>query len=417
MRADRLLCSLLTLSLSCLAASAGAQSLRGSRYSVDSQHREAVNNGFSFLQTSSEVNRFVNAGYLVPVQARGALELHDVSYPYARPAVKLFLERLSNQHRIACGDKLTVTSLTRPVSSQPSNASKASVHPTGMAVDLRIPRKGSCRSWLESTLLSLEGTGVLDVTRERNPPHYHVALYTGAYENYVARLQGQSNDYVVRRGDSLYEIAKANDTSVAALRALNNLQGNIIRPGQTLIVTASATTAPARPVADSTHRVSAGESLYIIANLNDTTVETLRTLNKLRSNMIHPGQILSLPVTAQAAAVAAQLPAASQVSNRQHRVRHGESLYIIARQNGTTVTAIRALNGLRNDTIHPGQELQLPSPGQPLAPSAPLEHRVRRGDSLWTIARRYGTSVRLLKSSNGLNNDNLQPGQILRVSL
>src|SRR5690606_8979905 len=62
------------------------------------------------------------------------------------------------------------------------------VHPAGMAVDLRISSSAACRSWLESTLLSLERQEVLDVTRERHPPHYHIALFVDRYAEYVAPL-------------------------------------------------------------------------------------------------------------------------------------------------------------------------------------------------------------------------------------
>src|SRR5690606_29961851 len=94
----------------------------------------------------------------------------------------------------ACGEKMVVTSLTRPINLQPANASEASVHPTGMAVDLRVPRDDKCRRWMETTLLSLEGTGVLDVTREYYPPHYHVAVYTKMYGNYVASLDAKGGE-------------------------------------------------------------------------------------------------------------------------------------------------------------------------------------------------------------------------------
>src|SRR5690606_4402484 len=85
-------------------------------------------------------------------------------------------------------EKLVVTSLTRPASSQPRNSHALSVHPTGMAVDLRISQRAASREWLENTLLSLEADGLLDVTRERNPPHYHVALFPEAYMAHVERL-------------------------------------------------------------------------------------------------------------------------------------------------------------------------------------------------------------------------------------
>jgi hypothetical protein len=111
-----------------------------------------------------------------------------VSFPYSRDAVKLFVERLARDYRAATGDRLVVTSLTRPVSRQPRNASPLSVHPTGMAVDFRVPKKLAHRRWLERTLLSLENRNVLDATRERHPAHYHVAVFPREYSRYVAAL-------------------------------------------------------------------------------------------------------------------------------------------------------------------------------------------------------------------------------------
>jgi hypothetical protein len=174
------------------AAPLDAQTLRGSPQAMQQQNRIALEHEFTFLQTGAQVRRFVESGYLVRVPGNENYELARVSYPYARPAVKLFIERLSAQYRAACGEKLVVTSLTRPVSEQPNNASALSVHPAGMAVDLRVSGRATCRSWLERTLLSLERQGVLNAIRENRPPHYHVALFPNQYTQYVARLTGQN---------------------------------------------------------------------------------------------------------------------------------------------------------------------------------------------------------------------------------
>ena len=79
------------------AAPAVGQSLSGSRASLDRQNEVAEEHDFSFLGTSGQVRKFVNAGYLVPVEPNGTFELHQVSYPYARPQVQLFVERLAAQ--------------------------------------------------------------------------------------------------------------------------------------------------------------------------------------------------------------------------------------------------------------------------------------------------------------------------------
>ena len=244
-----------------------AQALRGSRTAMRKQNSVAQTQDYSFLRTASDVREFVEKGLLVPVQGTAALKLADVSFPYARPAVKTFIDRLAPQYREACGEKLVVTSLTRPLSRQPRNASELSVHPAGMALDLRTPRRTSCRRWLENTLLGLEARGVLEATRERRPAHYHVAIFPSAYLGYVEKLTGDTQlaertannpgikiakaaqpnyasvmpasshtDYKVRRGDSLWSIARKHGVTVADLKRANNLRSSTIKPGQTLVI-------------------------------------------------------------------------------------------------------------------------------------------------------------------------------------
>ena len=236
------------LGLVCLAVSVGlfggyasAQSLRGSRGALDLQTAQAVSHDFTYLGEPGQVHRFVAAGYLVPVDSNRDYRLKDVSFPVARPEVRLFIARLASQYRRACGERLVVTSLTRPLSHQPRNASDRSVHPTGMALDLRRPA-GRCRRWLERTLLSLESRGVLEATAERPPPHYHVAVFPEQYAFYVGRLTGLGSSgspislrsYTVRRGDTLWQIARRYDISLRALRQVNKLSSTRIRPGQRL---------------------------------------------------------------------------------------------------------------------------------------------------------------------------------------
>ena len=177
--------------LSAAPAHAVEPTLRGSPASMVRQHEVAKASDYSFLRDAAEVKRLADAGYLQRVKPTDDFRLANVSHPYARPEVVTFLQRLSEQYREACGERLVVTSLTRPTGSQPSNAHKLSVHPAGMAVDLRISKDAGCRAWLEGTLLALESRSVLDVTRERNPPHYHIAVFPGAYSSYVQRLDSK----------------------------------------------------------------------------------------------------------------------------------------------------------------------------------------------------------------------------------
>lgn len=222
-----------------------AQSLRGSRASVDRQNREARQHDFTFLRGPVQLDRFVDAGLLVSLDDNEHYRLHDVSFNVARPEVKLFVQRLSAQYLAACDERLVVTSLTRPTSRQPTNASPRSVHPTGMAVDLRVPDTSTCRRWLESTLLSLERTRVLEATLERSPLHFHVAIFPDQYLDYVGRVTGRSTGallasvqppsrHTVRRGETLSEIAARYGTTPARIGAVNALRSTVIYPGQIL---------------------------------------------------------------------------------------------------------------------------------------------------------------------------------------
>ena len=258
--------SLLALTVSA-APVVRAQSLLGSRESLLRQNEEAQDHDFTYLRTASDVRDFARRGLLVRLTGNSDYRLasDNVSFPYARPEVKLFVERLADQYHDACGERLTVTSLTRPITRQPPNASHLSVHPTGMAADLRRSSRASCRGWLESTLLDLEGKGVLEATREQWPPHYHVTLYPNPYLRYldrndaprvqiakasppskaskgratVASHHSASRKYRVGRGDTLWRIAQRHGVSVSRIKAANGLRSvSRLKAGQVLSIPA-----------------------------------------------------------------------------------------------------------------------------------------------------------------------------------
>jgi LysM repeat protein len=269
--------------LVCAAAPVDAQTLRGSPQAMQLQNSIARQHDYTFLQSGAQVRRFVEAGYLVRLPGSADYELASVSYPYARPAVKLFVERLAAQYRAACGEKLVVTSLTRPVSEQPNNASALSVHPAGMAVDLRISGRTACRTWLERTLLSLEKQGVLNAIRENRPPHYHVALYPNQYTQYVTRVTGQNSRAVLAsatvRESTAPTTAVSAATQAPAARTAAAIASELARSDEAV----------------ERYRVNRGDSLWSIARRHGTTVDVLKALNNLRGTSIVAGQVLSVP--------------------------------------------------------------------------------------------------------------------------
>lgn len=202
---------------------------------------------------------------------------------------------------------------------------------------------------------------------------------------------------VVRRGDTLSEIAVAHDISLTDLRSLNNLRNDRIRIGQTLQVS--------RPGADesdtnqeppATYTVRPGDNLSRIGERFDVGLVLLRRLNGLTGDRIHPGQTLRL------------LPAPEEVGT--HVVQRGETLSDIAARHRLDLGELRRLNGIESDLIRPGQKLHLRS-----TPST--VHVVQRGDALWEIARAYDMKVSDLKALNDLSGNRIYPGQELRLSL
>lgn len=389
-----------------------AQSLRGGQASLDRQNHQARAHDFSYLQTPEQVAQFVEAGYLVPVVANADFDVHNVSFPYARPEVGLFIERLAAQYRSACGEKLVITSLTRPISTQPANASHRSVHPTGMAVDLRRSESPACRQWLESTLLSLEGQGLIEAIYERNPPHYHLAVYPDPYIRYVERQTGQTRlaqrireerpqvvvDWVthqVRRGETLTAISSRYGVAMARIRAENGIRGSNIHVGQALrIPQYRAVRAPVTRQADARTSAPSAASTGPDVAADGEASSAGATSGEATAGEVTPGD-------------------AGTTGTVVHQVRRGESLWVIARTYGVTEADLRRANGIRGSRIVVGQELEVP--GVATAPGGAFQHEVRRGESLWTIARQHGTTVDELRRINGIVGGPLQPGQILEV--
>ncbi|MCI0436620.1 MAG: DUF5715 family protein [Gemmatimonadetes bacterium] len=275
----RILTSVILASV--LPASAATQSLRGSSASVDRQNSMARDHDYTFLRTATDVSRFVDLGLLVPIRGNANYDLAAVSYPYGRPAVRLFIERLSAQYRSACGEKLVVTSLTRPSTRQPRNASDMSVHPAGMAVDLRISNKSSCRRWLESTLLSLEKSSVLEATRERRPAHYHIAVFATPYQAWVDQLEQ-------RRGATV--VAAASEPTADRVAESPAVVDAALPEGD-------PPAEPVEPIQTASYRVNRGDTLWSIAHKYATTVDELKQLNGLRSSRIAAGQKLVVPAS------------------------------------------------------------------------------------------------------------------------
>ncbi|MEP6733552.1 MAG: hypothetical protein ABJE10_23100 [bacterium] len=151
--------------------------LHGSKESVEKMYDFAQLHHLPFYLAPTNVNDAVALGQLVPLTGDSTYELTSgVGFSYATAEAKQFVVAFAPQYLAACGKPLTVTSAARPVSRQPRNANPHSVHPTGIAVDLRRPSAGPCLTWVRSALALLEDQGIIEATEERHPVHLHLAV-------------------------------------------------------------------------------------------------------------------------------------------------------------------------------------------------------------------------------------------------
>lgn len=258
--------------LSLSAAALPAQSLRGSRSSVQRMYTRAVLNDLEFYRTSKGVYESVRDGELVLIPITMDMTLDDVTYPFVLPRTKAVLDGFAKKYHQVCGERLVVTSAARPRTEQPRNASPQSVHPTGMAIDFRKPA-GNCLTYMRSELVALEKQGVIEATEERHPVHFHVAVLRGG--NF------------------------APTRTVAAEATATSAPGT---PAQATIVAAAPTTdsaggtveLPAKPAKATTYTVKKGDNLSVIAKRFGLTVTRLKSLNGLKGSALKPGQRLRI---------------------------------------------------------------------------------------------------------------------------
>lgn len=229
-----------------------------------------------------------------------------------------------------------------------------------------------------------------------------LASYLGV--NYKPVVGG--NYYIVEKGDNLYSIARKYNTTVDELKNLNNLGTNNLSVGQVLKVSTDNSEAsnPNEDLIDtSVYTVVKGDSLYSIAKKYNTTVDELKNLNNLSSNLLSIGQILRVPDVL-----------VNEPTSINYMVVSGDSLYSIARKYNTTVDELKSLNNLGSNLLSIGQILKIPTDSSGTS-SNYRTYTVVSGDSLYSIARKYNTTVDELKSLNNLSSNLLSIGQVLKI--
>ena len=200
-----------------------------------------------------------------------------------------------------------------------------------------------------------------------------------------------SNYYTVKSGDSLWSISKKFGITVDELKKANNLSSNLLSVGQNLIIPGKE----AQATSDE-YVVKKGDTLYSIARKYNTSVDNLKSINNITTDSLAIGQIIKLPST-------------SSTASDTYIVKKGDSLYSIARTYNTSVDKLKEINNLTSNALAIGQVLKLPSSNA----SEKVVYTVKKGDSLYSIAREYGTTVDAIKKLNNITSNTLSIGQKL----
>ncbi|MGE5549867.1 MAG: LysM peptidoglycan-binding domain-containing protein [Bacteroidota bacterium] len=226
-----------------------------------------------------------------------------------------------------------------------------------------------------------------------------------------AAAPGAGTDYTVQPGDTLFLLARRFGTTEAAIKAANNLTSDAIEAGQVLFIPGPTTGGP-----PSTYTVLPGDSLFTIAQTFGTTVSALMAENNLTSEEIFPGQVLRIPtVPLEPPPIPPGPPQPPGPGTTTYTVQPGDTLFLIAQRFNTTLAELRALNNLAGDLIFPGQVLIVPVAGEGVPPPGST-YVVQPGETLFSIARRFGTTVTELVRLNALTSTDIFPGQVLRVA-
>jgi len=240
--------------------------------------------------------------------------------------------------------------------------------------------------------------------------------------------------HVVRRGDTLSQIANRYGTTIEALTAANQIRRrSLIHPGQVLTVPVPPgsggdvirSVQQREAVAENgkdVYVVQRGDTLGEISTSFRMSLGELRALNGMapRATRIHPGQ--KLIVTESVAASAGRSRAAAPTPSRTgvYIVQPGDTLGQIAEAHGMGLSVLRNLNdfGGRRTRIYPGQRITVSADAPARASSSasgPTSYRIRRGDTLSKIARRFGVTIADIRQWNEMSSDRIVAGDRLTI--
>lgn len=212
-------------------------------------------------------------------------------------------------------------------------------------------------------------------------------------------------EYEVQKGDTLYSIGKRFNVSVDELKRLNNLTTNLLEVGQILKL-------KEKNIPNEYYIVQKGDTLYSISKNNNVSIEDLIKANNLTNNILTIGQELYIPQSNETNNNGNyDYPTDSTDDFSIYEVQKGDSLWIISRKYNITVPDLLEINNLTNLTLQIGQKLLVPNEN-----NSNDFYTVEKGDTIWSIAKKFNLTPDELKENNNLDSNLLSVGQQLIIT-
>lgn len=240
-----------------------------------------------------------------------------------------------------------------------------------------------------------------DATKLKNNYKAYADAVINAVLEYIGYKANNVDTYTVKSGDTLWSIARNYNLTVNELKNLNNLTSNNLSVGQVLKI--KNTAEPSIPDIpenndNNYYIVKKGDTLYSIAQINNLTVDELKTLNNLNSNALSIGQKLIVN---------------KSIPYNTYIVQRGDTLYSIAKQFNLNIEDLKNINNLTDNILSIGQELIIPS-NSSIKPTYQT-YTIQKGDTLYNLAKKFNTDVTTIKQLNNLTNNILSIGQVLSI--